>query len=126
MKKFFEQGVYNEKKVEAKPAEPVDSMAGSLPAFKAENPQVYFDMSIGNEEDADYIKERVVFELFADVPKTCENFRALCTGENADVPSYKGNKFHRVIKGFMMQGGDTTMGNGTGGKSIYGEKFDDE
>jgi peptidyl-prolyl isomerase D len=98
-----------------------------LPAFNPENPQVFFDMSIGNEGEEDYRKERVVFELFGDVPKTCENFRGLCTGEyGGQGQHYKGNKFHRVIKGFMMQGGDTTMGNGTGGMSIYGEKFADE
>lgn len=84
-------------------------------------------MSIGKEGDEDYIKERIVFELFKDVPKTCENFRGLCTGEYGGTGQhYKGNKFHRVINGFMAQGGDTTNGNGTGGVSIYGEKFDDE
>lgn len=52
-----------------------------MPKFNSQNPQVFFDLAIGNEGDEDYVKERVVFELFKDVPKTCENFRGLCTGE---------------------------------------------
>ena len=91
------------------------------------NPVVFLDLKVGSADPV-----RLEIELFKSVaPKTAENFRALCTGEKGIGASgkplhYKGSIFHRMIKDFMLQGGDFQNANGTGGESIYGHKFDDE
>lgn len=93
----------------------------------AAKPRVFFDITIGGSPAG-----RIIMELYYDdVPKTAENFRCLCTGEKGmgkwgKPLHFKNSIFHRVIPNFMCQGGDFTRANGTGGESIYGEKFADE
>lgn len=100
-------------------------MASSTP--KDPNPVVFFDLTLAGEPLG-----RIKMELFADtVPRTAENFRQFCTGETKNhlgrPQGYKGSRFHRVIKDFMIQGGDFINGDGTGSATIYGTKtFADE
>lgn len=97
-----------------------------LPPQPPPRVRCFFDVTLGSLPAG-----RIVFELYPDItPKTCENFRALCTGEKGLGKTtekhlhYKSVIFHRVVKDFMVQSGDFSAGNGTGGESIYGGTFD--
>ncbi|KAK9829648.1 hypothetical protein WJX72_007086 [[Myrmecia] bisecta] len=102
-----------------------DNVQWHLRPPNTSNPIVFFDVTIGGQPAG-----RIKMELFADVaPKTAENFRQYCTGEarkNGFPQGYKGCPFHRIIKGFMIQGGDFVKGDGTGSLSIYGSQYPDE
>lgn len=129
---MFSGGLYKEKAVPVKRDVEKNIPSGEdscepLPQFEINNPQVFMDIEIGEEGKEGYEKGKVVFELFENkTPLTSENFRCLCTGEKGENIYFKGSIFHRIIQNFMMQGGDITNQNGTGGKSIYGHKFNDE
>jgi cyclophilin family peptidyl-prolyl cis-trans isomerase len=104
-----------------------DESDDDSPEYNVENTSLYpfFDIEIGGEKAG-----RIVMQLFDDeTPKTCRNFRNLCGKNilnNSRKPSYQNTSFHRIIPEFMIQGGDITRGDGTGGMSIYGEFFEDE
>lgn len=119
LQKFAGQGT-DENQENGTSEKTADAMEVETAPKKRGNPRVYFDINI-----ADRSAGRIVMLLRSDVvPMTAENFRSLCTHDKGF--GYRGCTFHRVIPQFMLQGGDFTKHNGTGGKSIYGSKFEDE
>ena len=100
-------------------AEAAAKAAAASSVSKKSLPRVFFDIEINRRPAG-----RIIMELRSDVvPRTAENFRVLCTGERGKHLHFKGSPFHRCIPDFMLQGGDITKGNGTGGRSIYGKSF---
>lgn len=121
---MFSSGIYDDKQ----DAEGHTRFA-KLPAFTGKNPQCYFDICIGNpaDKEEDKIRGRIVFEVFKKtVPRTAENFRALCTGETGWGRHYKNAIFHKIVPGKFIHGCDMDLQSGAGGISIYGRRFDDE
>ncbi|CAE8627826.1 unnamed protein product [Polarella glacialis] len=134
---FAEKGEreeHDQKKLEANREKERKESQKALEARKGKpNPIVYLEVEVrglpgyGETEGRVEACGRLEIELFADVvPRTAENFRCLCTGEKGKRLNFKGSPFHRIIPGFMTQGGDITHGDGTGGESIYGPTFSDE
>mmetsp|Transcript_26284 Transcript_26284/g.60943 ORF Transcript_26284/g.60943 Transcript_26284/m.60943 type:complete len:394 (+) Transcript_26284:111-1292(+) len=125
---FIEQLSQLEERLEIEPASPrTAEAAGAVKQCESSNPKVFFEISFNGQSAG-----RIEMELFADiVPETAENFRCLCTGERGRGASgkrltYLGSTFHRILPGFVCIGGDITLGDGTGGESIYGHSFKDE
>eukprot|EP00405_Crypthecodinium_cohnii_P023387 CAMPEP_0206486988 /NCGR_PEP_ID=MMETSP0324_2-20121206/41347_1 /ASSEMBLY_ACC=CAM_ASM_000836 /TAXON_ID=2866 /ORGANISM="Crypthecodinium cohnii, Strain Seligo" /LENGTH=294 /DNA_ID=CAMNT_0053965331 /DNA_START=87 /DNA_END=967 /DNA_ORIENTATION=- len=129
----YKNKLENDAKASSKAAREAKSNAASAAeTVKKANPHVYLEIEVKGPEllgrsTRVEASGRLEFELFAnEVPKTAENFRCLCTGEKGKNLSFADSIFHRIIPGFMAQGGDITDGDGTGGRSIYGNKFADE
>lgn len=117
---FFIYNYRNNKKLKSKLKPKLKSKSKPKPKPKPKKDLVFIDIAINDKKFG-----RIIIELFSEiVPKTCNNFRTLCNTNNK--MSYKNSPFHRIIKDFMIQGGDFTNGDGTGGMSIYGNRFEDE
>mmetsp|Transcript_32739 Transcript_32739/g.23665 ORF Transcript_32739/g.23665 Transcript_32739/m.23665 type:complete len:117 (+) Transcript_32739:86-436(+) len=102
---------------------PVSTQTQKTSYSRKDNPRVWMDVARNGKTPLG----RMTFELYMkECPHTAENFRSICTGDNPNKLTYKGNPFHRIVTNFMAQGGDVTNEDGSGGESIYGAKFPDE